>query len=192
MKKIGLTGVIGSGKTTAAEYFKYLGIPVFIADESAKNLMTNNSEIKRSIIKLLGSDAYINGNLNKEFISNKIFYDLDLLKSINAFVHPLVHEDFVLWLSKQNSKYVIYEAALIFENNSQSYFDKIICIKTPIELIHDRLKTRENYSKMRINKILSLQIPQDVKCSKSDFCIKNISRDELLSELNSIHLSLLA
>ena len=190
MKKIGLTGVIGSGKTTAALFFKDLGVPVFIADDCAKELMEND-DLKKKIKKLLGDSAYIKGKLNKEFVSEKIFNDTTLLSHINNIVHPKVHENFNNWISKQNSKYIIYEAALIFENNSQHIFDKIICIKTPLNLIFERINKRENYSEEKVRRILNNQIPQDLKCSKSDFCIENISKNKLYNKLLNIHNSLI-
>ena len=191
MKKIALTGVIGSGKTTAANFFKGLGIPVFIADDCAKELMISNSDLKTQIINLLGEYAYINGKLNKEFISEKIFNNKSLLDSLNSLIHPRVQKAFDLWLKHQNSKYIIYEAALIFENNSENIFDKIICVKTPLNIIHKRISDRENYSKNRVDMILDSQLSQDVKCLRSDFCIENTSKEKLFSEINKIHSSLL-
>ena len=190
MKKIGLTGILGSGKTTAANYFKGLGVPVFIADDCAKELMAKDIDLKKQIIHILGDLAYINGKLDKKYVSQKIFNDAKLLNVVNNLVHPRVHECFNIWFSNQSSKYIIYEAALIFENNSQNIFDKIICIKTPINLIFERIKKRENYSKLRIKKILNNQLSQDLKCSKSDFCIENISKPKLYKDLLKIHSSL--
>jgi len=189
MIKIGLTGVIGSGKTAAVNYFKSLGVPVFIADDSAKKLMTNDTDLKSNIIDLLGENAYLGLQLNKEFISDRIFNNKDLLISINNLVHPKVNKAYNNWLKEQNFAYSIYEAALIFENKSESHFDKIICIKTPLDIIHYRLKSRPHYSKNKINLILKNQINQDVKCSKSDFCIDNTSIDELREQINRIHIS---
>jgi len=191
MIKIGLTGVIGSGKSTAANYFSKLGVPVFFADNSAKKIMNTDSSVKKCLVDLLGSLAYSNGELNKQFISDKIFNNQNLLKSINSLIHPKVQEDFNLWLTNQTSPYVIYEAALIFENSSEHLFDKIICIKTPLDIIYNRLKKRGDYSKNRIDKILKNQLSQNVKCSKSDYCIENISMDSLVIEIDKIHSSLL-
>ena len=191
MKKIALTGVIGSGKSTAATFFKDLGIPVFIADDCAKELMISDSDLKTQIINLLGEYAYINDKLNKEFISEQIFNNKSLLDSVNSLIHPRVQKAFDLWLKNQNSKYIIYEAALIFENNSENIFDKIICVKTPLKIIHERISNRKNYSKNRVDKILDSQLSQDVKCSMSDFCIENTSKEKLFSEINKIHSSLL-
>ena len=191
MIKIGLTGVIGSGKSTAANYFSRLGVPVFFADNSAKRIMNTDSSVKKCLVDLLGSLAYLNGELNKQFVSDKIFNNQNLLKSINNLIHPKVQEDFNLWLKKQTYPYVIYEAALIFENSSEHLFDKIICIKTPLDIIYNRLKERGDYSKNRIDKILKNQLSQNVKCSKSDYCIENISMDSLVIEIDKIHSSLL-
>lgn len=191
MKKLGLTGVIGSGKTTAANYFKDLGAPVFIADDSAKDLMTNDPVIRHKMVDLLGESTYIEGKLNKDFVSDKIFSNKELLDSVNKLIHPKVHEAFFSWFKNQNFKYIVYEAALIFENNSEHIFDKIICIKTPLNIIHERIKNRERYSKNRVNIILKSQLDQELKCSKSDFCIENISRQKLYDEIKKIHSSFL-
>ena len=118
-----------------------------------------------------------------EQISEQIFNDETLLGSVNSLIHPRVQKAFELWLNNQNSKYIIYEAALIFENNTENIFDKIICIKTPLNIIHKRISNRENYSKKRVEKILDSQLSQDVKCSMSDFCIENTSKEKLLSEI---------
>ena len=189
MIKIGLTGVIGSGKTTAVNHFISLGVPVFIADDSAKKLMTNDTDLKSDIIGLLGENAYLGSELNKEFISDRIFNNKELLIAINNLVHPKVYNAYNKWLEEQKFTYSIYEAALICENESESYFDKIICIKTPLDIIHSRLKYRPNYSKNKINLILKNQINQDVKCSKSDFCIDNSSIDKLKEQITRIHFS---
>ena len=114
--------------------------------------------------------------------------DEKLLKSINNLIHPRVKKEYLNWLNKQDSKYSIYEAALIFENNSESDFDKIICIKTPVDEIYKRLKLRGNYSRFKIDLILNSQIDQDVKCSKSDYCVKNTSIKDLEKKLFQIHL----
>ena len=103
----------------------------------------------------------------------------------------MVQNTFNRWFREQNFKYVVYEAALIFENNSEHLFDKIICIKTPLDVIHKRISNRENYSKNRVKNILNLQISQDIKCYKSDFCIDNTTKEKLFQDIKEIHLSLL-
>ena len=190
MKIIGLTGVIGSGKSTAANFFSLLGVPVFMADKYAKKIMKNDPEIKNNLIELLGEYTFIGEELNKKFISEKIFNNKKLLNSINKLVHPKVNEGFNQWLKNQSFSYVIYEAALIFENKSHNIFDKVICIKSPIDLIYERLRKRSNYSRSSIDKVLQNQLSQEIKCSKSDYCIENTSLSILKNKVLQIHESL--
>ena len=187
MKKIAITGIIGSGKSTAAGLFKKLGIPVFVADESAKDLMLNDNLVINQILNYFGDIAYKNGKLNKTYISNRIYNNSNDLKFINSVVHPIVNEMFESWCNTKQSSYIIYESALIFENGSEDIFDKIICIKTPIDIIHQRISMRENYSFNNINKIIKNQLSQDEKCKKSSYCILNDSIENLKRNIINIH-----
>ena len=117
MMIVGLTGGIGSGKTTIAKWFQSQDIPVYIADKEAKALMNRSKVIKRKLVALFGEDAYKEGKLNREYLASKIFNDKTLLAKMNAIVHPKVASHFNRWLKKQDSPYVIKEAAIIFENN---------------------------------------------------------------------------
>ena len=187
MKKIAITGIIGSGKSTAAGLFKKLGIPVFVADESAKDLMLNDNLVINQILNYFGDIAYKNGKLNKTYISNRIYNNSNDLKFINSLVHPIVNEMFESWCNTKQSSYIIYESALVFENGSENVFDKIICIKTPIDIIHQRISMRENYSFNNINKIIKNQLSQDEKCKKSSYCILNDSIENLKRNIINIH-----
>lgn len=187
MIKIGLTGVIGSGKTTAINYFKELQVPVYIADEKAKEIMQNHDNLKEKLKDILGNQAYENDKLNTGYISEKIFNDENLLLKINKLVHPVVKDDFHNWLCSLKSNYSVYESALIFENGDHKDFDIIICIKTPIEIIYERLKSKKNYNKKKIDLILNQQLPQHIKCQRSDYCINNLSIVNLKSEILKVH-----
>mgnify|MGYP001159478325 FL=1 len=190
MKKIAITGIIGSGKSTAAGLFKKLDIPVFVADESAKELMENDSQVIDQISDYFGDISYLNGKLNKNYISDRIYNNSSDLKFVNSLVHPKVNDKFKGWCNVQKASYVIYESALVFENGSEEIFDEIICIKTPINIIHQRISLRENYSFEKINKIIENQISQDEKCKKSTYCILNDSIDNLKKNLIDIHIKL--
>ena len=187
MKKVAITGIIGSGKSTAASLFKKLGVPVFVADESAKDIMKNDSNIINKLRCYFGDNAYVNGELNKTYISQRIFNNFSDLKFINSLVHPIVNDRFKIWCDVQQSSYLIYESALVFENESEDIFDEIICIKTPINIIHQRIRLRENYSFEKINKIIENQISQDEKCKKSSYCILNDSVENLNRYIHDIH-----
>ena len=187
MKKVAITGIIGSGKSTAASLFKNLGIPVFVADESAKDLMQNNSNVIDKLLYYFGDIVYENGKLNKSYISERIFNNSSDLKFVNSLVHPLVNDRFESWCNVQRSSYIIYESALVFENESEDIFDEIICIKTPINIIHQRINQRENYSFEKTNKIIKNQISQDEKCKKSSYCVLNDSIENLNKQILAIH-----
>ena len=187
MKKVAITGIIGSGKSTAASLFKKLGIPVFIADESAKYLMQNDNNVINKLVYYFGDIVYENGKLNKSYISERIFNNSSDLKFVNSLVHPIVNDRFQSWCNVQESSYIIYESALVFENESEDIFDEIICIKTPINIIHERINVREDYNFEKINKIIENQISQDEKCKKSSFCILNDSIENLNRYIHEIH-----
>jgi len=187
MKKVAITGIIGSGKSTAAGLFKNLGIPVYVADEDAKDLMQNDINVIYKLTNYFGDIAYKNGKLNKTYISDRIFNNPFDLKFVNSLVHPIVNERFENWFKAQQAGYIIYESALVFENESEDIFDEIICIKTPIDMIHQRISIRENYSYERTNKIIENQISQDEKCKKSTHCILNDSIENLNRNIIDIH-----
>ena len=187
MKKIAITGIIGSGKSTAASLFKKLGIPVFVADESAKQLMESDSNVINQLVYNFGDIVYQDRKLNKTYISERIFNNSSDLKFVNSLVHPLVNDKFQSWCNTQKSSYIIYESALVFENESDDIFDEIICIKTPINIIHQRISIRENYSFEKINKIIENQMSQDEKCKKSSYCILNDSIENLNKRILEIH-----
>ena len=119
MKKVAVTGGIGTGKTTVSNLFEKIGIPVFNSDEIAKELMHNDKQLKSDIIKAFGNESYINNELNRAYLSDIVFNDETLLNKINSIVHPQVAKEFNQWLLNQKSKYIIYESAIIFENNSE-------------------------------------------------------------------------
>ena len=187
MKKIAITGIIGSGKSTAASLFKKLGLPVFEADESAKELMESDINVINQLVYYFGDIVYQDRKLNKYYISERIFNNSSDLKFVNALVHPLVNDKFQNWCNAQKSSYIIYESALVFENESKDIFDEIICIKTPINIIHQRINKRENYSFEKINKIIENQMSQDEKCKKSSYCILNDNIENLNKRILEIH-----
>ncbi|HAQ39268.1 MAG TPA: dephospho-CoA kinase, partial [Saprospirales bacterium] len=135
MLKIGVTGNIGSGKSQVCRIFELLGIPVYYADEKAKELMINNKDLVSSIKTLIGTESYFSdGGLNTAFISERIFKDKSLLEQLNAWVHPAVAFDFMDWCLAQQSQYVIKEAALLYESGSYKDLDEIIMVTAPEKL----------------------------------------------------------
>lgn len=170
---IGITGGIGSGKTTVANFFKELGVPVFIADEEAKSLMSTSIKLKQQITAKFGSEAYKDGQLNREYLASKVFNHKEALEQLNKVVHPAVAEAFVEWKKKQDSTLVAYEAAILFEKNRQEICDYTILVVAPKETKVQRIQNRDNAKRSQIEARMSNQWTDERKMKLADFVIKN-------------------
>ena len=188
---VGLTGGIGSGKTTVAKQFSELGIPVYIADEEAKKLMRRSKIIKRKLITLFGEDAYKDGELNKPFLANIIFNDKNYLEKMNAIVHPKVARHFEKWILKQDAPYVIKEVAILFENGGHKACDFVITVTAPIETRIKRLLKRDHTSKEKIEAIMKNQWTDNEKVKHSHFVIENIALENTKKQVLKINKKLL-
>ncbi|PIA82106.1 dephospho-CoA kinase [Gaetbulibacter sp. 4G1] len=184
---VGLTGGIGSGKTTVAKQFLALGIPVYIADEEAKKLMHKSKVIKRKLIQLFGNKAYVNGELNKSFIANIIFNDSSYLKKMNAIIHPRVARHFEKWTLKQVAPYVIKEVAILFENGGNKQCDYVITVIAPFELRIERLLKRDHTTRSKLNAIIKNQWSDDDKIKLSDFVIDNTTLESTKKQVVKVH-----
>ncbi|WNH09705.1 dephospho-CoA kinase [Thalassobellus suaedae] len=185
---VGLTGGIGSGKTTVAKVFKEkLGIPVYIADEEAKKLMNRSKIIKRKLIQLFGANAYVNEELNKPFIANIIFNDKVYLQKMNAIVHPRVAKHFQKWVLKQEAPYIIKEVAILFENDGYKQCDFVITVTAPKDLRIKRLLQRDNTTKANIEAIMNNQWTDEEKVKRSHFVIENISLENTKEQVLEVH-----
>jgi len=190
-KIVGLTGGIGSGKTTVANYFKALGVPVYIADVEAKALMKRSKIIKRKLIQLFGKKAYVNDELNKALIAQKIFNNAALLESMNSIVHPKVASHFKRWLKKQDTPYVIKEAAIFFENGTYKSLDCIITVTAPEASRIQRVVKRDQSSEKKVKAIIKNQWSDAEKVKLSDFVIENINLEDTKNQVNKIHQKIL-
>ena len=155
---VGLTGGIGSGKTTVANFFKELNIPVYNSDKAARKLMKRSKKVKKAIIDLLGENAYDGKKLNKTYISDKIFNNESLLEELNAIVHPAVRKHFLKWVKKQNAPYVIQETALIFENRSEDFYDRIILVIAPKIQRMQRVSRRDSISESQVENRIKINL----------------------------------
>ena len=188
---VGLTGGIGSGKTTVAKQFLEMGIPVYIADEEAKRLMRRSKIIRRKLIKLFGTEAYVGEELNKPFLANIIFNDKKYLLKMNAIVHPKVARHFEKWVLKQDAPYVIKEVAVLFENGGYKACDFVITVTAPIEIRIKRLLKRDNTSKEKIEAIMKNQWTDEEKVKQSHFVIENIELENTKKQVEKIHKEIL-
>ena len=184
---VGLTGGIGSGKTTVAKQFNLLGVPVYIADEEAKKLMIRSKIIKRKLTQLFGEKAYIKNELNKPFIADIIFNDKAYLEMMNSIIHPRVAKHFEKWVLKQNAPYVIKEVAILFENGGDKMCDYVITVTASKSLRVKRLLKRDNTSKEKIEAIMKNQWTDEDKVKKSDFVIDNTTLENMNKQVRKIH-----
>ncbi len=191
MKVVGITGGIGSGKTTVAKMFKSFGIPVYIADHEAKKLMNSSKVIRKKLIALLGESSYTEKGLNKSYISSQIFKNKALLSQINAIVHPKVKTHFERWFKKQNAPFILKEAAIIFENNLQSQYDLIITVTADTETRINRVIKRDGSNRKKVMSVIKNQLPEEVKVSKSDYVIFNNDLEQTKIQVAEIHSKIL-
>lgn len=191
MITVGLTGGIGSGKTTVAKAFHELGIPIYIADDEAKKLMQTSPVVKHKLIELFGKEAYLEGSLNKPYIANIIFHDKNYLDKMNAVVHPEVAKHFKKWLSKQQAPYVIKEAAILFENGGYKQCDVLITVTAPKKCKIERLLKRDNTSVEKIEAIMKNQWSDAQKIKLSDYVIDNTELEKTKRQVLKIHQQIL-
>lgn len=187
MKIIGLTGGIGSGKSTVARMFNELGVAVYIADDEAKNIM-HQKEVKEKIILLLGKEAFVENELNKKFIAEKVFQNRTLLEGLNEIVHPAVAVHFSEWIQNQKGAYVIKEAAILFENGGYKQCDKTILVKANKDLRLKRVLKRDKSTVSEVEARMKNQWTDAKKEKLADFIIENNKGlYELRLQVGSIH-----
>ena len=192
MKIIGLTGGIGSGKSSVLEIFKKIGISTYNADESAKELISSDKEIIFSIKQLFGEDIYNENELNSKLVSKIVFNDKEKLNFLNSIIHPAVALDFNKFcLKNRNEGYIVKEAAIIFETKTENLFNKIIYVKAPEEIRIDRVMQRDNLSRDDVLNRIQNQINETSIIDKCDFVIDNINYNELEQKVLEIHNTLI-
>lgn len=189
--RIGLTGGIGSGKSTVAAIFEVLGIPVFYADALAKQLMNTDPELRQNLVAAFGEETYSNGLLNTKHLSSIVFSDAYQLDRLNAIVHPATIAASEKWITGQTTPYVVKEAALIFESGSSAGLDYAIGVWAPQELRIQRVMQRDGVTKDQVLSRINKQIDEHIKMKLCDFVLVNDDRQMLLPQVVSLHNTLL-
>lgn len=189
MFKVGITGGIGSGKTTVCKVFELLGVPVFYADSVAKSIMYTDNELREQIIRVFGKDSYfVNGDLNRAYISSIVFKDETELQKLNGLVHPAVFRAFDLWVSEQvNAPYVMKEAALLFESGSYKMCDQTILILAPEAIRIARVTERDKISEEDVKLRMKKQWPDAEKQKLADHILRNDESHLLIPEIINLH-----
>ena len=191
MLKIGLTGGIGSGKSTIAKLFELLGIPVYYADEASKRLYHTSEELKASLKKQFGEDIYSGQELNRQKLAEIVFADSKQLEILNQLVHPPTIKDANEWMNKQTAPYIIKEAALLFESGSAKDLDYIIGVWAPVELRIDRVMERDSTSREHILNRMNKQMNEEEKMKRCDFIIHNDEQELVIPQVLQLHTRIL-
>ena len=191
MLKLGLTGGIGSGKTTVAHIFEVLSIPVYYADSAARDLMNNDPDLKKKIITSFGPDTYKNGELNRTYLGSIVFQNSEKLNLLNSIVHPVTIRNSENWMENQKTPYAIKEAALIFEAGLEKHLDYVVGVTAPESLRIQRVVERDHVTKQKVLDRMRHQMDEKEKISRCDFVIQNDGIQALLPQVLAIHEKLL-
>jgi dephospho-CoA kinase len=187
MLRVGITGGIGSGKSTVSKIFEVLGIPVYYADDASKRLMNEDEGLKKKLQSIFGNETYVNGQLNRTYLSSIVFNNSDKLALLNSIVHPATIKDAADWMQRQTAPYAIKEAALIFESGSQEYLDKVIGVYAPASVRIHRVMKRDNVTKEEVLSRMNKQIDEDMKMRLCDFVITNDEQELLIPQVMKLH-----
>ena len=185
--KIGLTGGIGSGKTTVAKIFELLGVPVYYADEASKRLYHTNEELRSSLKKHFGEDVYTNDQLNRSKLAAIVFNDPAKLELLNSLVHPLTIKDAEEWIQQQKVPYIIKEAALLFEAGSAGGLDYTVGVSTPQHLRIKRVMDRDGITREEVLSRMKRQMDEEIKMLLCDFVIKNDEQELVIPQVLTLH-----
>jgi dephospho-CoA kinase len=185
--KLGVTGGIGSGKTSVCRVFEVLGVKVFSADRVAREIMETDKEIIASINSISGKELYSEGTLNRSELAHLIFNDNSLLKRVNSLVHPVVFKRFGEWTLNQSSPYVIMEAAILFESGAAEFVDKVATVVAPVEQRMERVILRNKLSVEQVNERMKNQLDDETRMKLSDYIIYNSENDMIIPEILKIH-----
>ena len=186
MKKIGITGGIGSGKSVVGQILEAMHFPVYYSDQQSKILVDTDLVIREELIKLLGTEVYLDGKLNRPFLSHQLFSNDELRLKINQIIHPKVREAFTNWVSKQSSNLVFNEAAILFETGAYKSMDYNILVTAPLELKIERVLKRDNITINEIQDRISKQSSDEEKIPLADFVIVNDEVKPLLKQVEAI------
>lgn len=191
MLHIGITGGIGSGKSTVARIFEVLGIPVYYSDSAAKRLMNEDPQLKEDLIKHFGEKTFEGGQLNRSHLASIVFNNKEKLDLLNSLVHPATIRDSDRWMKQQTAPYALKEAALIFESGAQQWLDYVIGVSAPAPLRIHRAMKRDGISRAEVTARMARQIQESIKMRLCNFIIVNDDQQLLIPQVLQLHQRLL-
>lgn len=187
MIKVGITGGIGSGKSTICKVFSVLGIPVFVADEVAKKLMNHDERLRAELIRLFGEAVYLpDGTIHRKYLADIVFNDQSSLEKLNGAVHPAVHRAFEEWVAQQDAPYVLHEAAILFESGFNRMMNYTITIVTNEQERIERVMKRDKISEELVRQRIKNQFTDEQRIALADFVIKNNEEDLVIPQVLEI------
>jgi dephospho-CoA kinase len=192
MLKIGITGGIGSGKTTVTRVFEVLGIPVYNADQAAKRLMNEDAALKEKIKQEFGNDVYKNEKLDNKYLAQIVFSSEEKLDLLNSIVHPATINDANAWMLKQSTPYTLKEAALLFESGAAELLDYVIGVMAPAPLRVQRVMQRDNSSREEVMARMNKQMDEEIKMKLCNFIINNDEQQLLIPQVLALHETILS
>lgn len=188
MLKLGITGGIGSGKTTVCRLFELLGISVYYADEESKKLLDEDKEVKKQVVDIFGNPILNDaGSIDRKKLAGIVFNNKERLEKLNSILHPAVGLHFENWLKKQKSPYILKEAAILFESGAFKQVDKVLTVVAPLELKIQRTMKRDGVSKEDVESRIKLQMSDEEKIKRSDFVINNNEQELLIPQVLALH-----
>jgi dephospho-CoA kinase len=191
MLSVGVTGNIGSGKSTVCSIFQWMGVPIYEADLAVKRLYNQHTGLKKALVSLLGVDAYNSkGEFDTPWVRQRVFANDDLRSSLNALVHPIVFEDFANWCKEkeaENHQYIIKEAAILFESGANATVDLVIGVVAPMAVRKQRVLARDNMNEQEFERRVKAQWPQEEWMDRCDYIIQNNGESSLIKQVMEVH-----
>ena len=187
MYKVGVTGGIGSGKSTVTRMLESMGVAVYLSDDRAKELMVHDGALRERIAARFGADAYVDGELNRRYLSERVFSNGEELAALNAIVHPAVMDDFDRWAEEQESPYVVIESAILFEAGLEGRVDCVVSVLAPRELRIERAMARDGVVREDVERRIANQMSDDERTNRSKYAIVNIILEELEEDVEQLH-----
>lgn len=189
--RVGVTGGIGSGKSSVCKVFNALGIPVFEADEEARKITETDNHVRERLNEIAGTDLYNTGSLNRKLLASLIFNNRDMLQEVNRLIHPVVFKTFNEWALLQDAPYVIMEAAILFESGGDKLVDKVVVVTAPDKERIERVTSRSGMSTREVSDRIRNQFTQKEISSRADYVISNGDSDLILPAIIEIHENLI-
>ena len=187
MYKVGVTGGIGSGKSVVCNMLRERGVEVYNCDIRAKELMSADEVIAKQLVERFGPETFVNGELNRAYLAERVFGNAEELAALNAIVHPRVIEDFEQWAQRQQGEYVVIESAILFESGIDSKVDVTVAVMAPESLRLERTMQRDGVTREQVEERMRNQLSDDERCSRSKYAIVNIELDELEEDVEQLH-----